>query len=162
MNKNHIKIVSPGEWMNTFPDISLHDYISQIDNYFALPFSKQIDLRSYADKLGKNATIITDIQDGEIVGFAAAYLNKEHESYLSCLCISPDYRGQGRAARILGYVKSMVLQLHSPKITCRTNANDPIALKMYEKAGFTPSEETISVKGHEKVILTWHNPETHP
>ena len=160
MSEEYIKIVPPGEWKDTFPDIDLHGFISQIDNYFALPFSKQIDLSSYADKLDKNATIVTDIQDGEIVGFAAAYLNKECESYISCLCVSPSHRGQGRAARILEYIKSMVLQTQSPRITCRTNANDSVALWMYEKAGFFPCKETINVQGHEKVILTWHNPKT--
>lgn len=160
MHEKNIRIVSPGAWNKEFPDIGLHSIISQIDCYFALPISKQIELRTYSDKLEKNATIVTDIHNGEIVGFAAAYLNKEQESYISCLCVSPEYRGQGRAARILNQLKTIAGQLKIPSLTCRTNANDAIALRMYEKASFFPGEENITVHGHEKVILTWHNPET--
>ncbi|WP_179004946.1 GNAT family N-acetyltransferase [Winogradskyella forsetii] len=97
---------------------------------------------AYIEKLRKNATFVTHIEEGEIVAFLAFYTNNENInfSYATMLIVEPRYRRYGLATQLMKYWLCYAKNKNYESARVEVNMKNSNTLKMCEKIGFKITE----------------------
>ena len=117
--------------------------LRSVDIDFNPPLSTRISIPEYAEKIHKNATILSTHQGGELLAFIALYCNSKSNftAYMTMLVVSPNHRNTGLASNLvesgIGFLrkqgfKSLRLEVY------KSNSN---AINFYANFGFKKVDE---------------------
>jgi len=98
------------------------------------------------------------VDDDEIVGYALMLVIPGIESQLCNIAVSPDYRKQGIAKKLLSILYSESLDLNIHEMTLEVRVSNINAQKLYEKMGFV--SEGIRpgyYQNGEDAIIMWNH-----
>lgn len=82
----------------------------------------------------KNAFLLYDGK--RAIGCAGLWQHDDEVCELIRVFVDDDYRGHGHAAKVIGEVMRLAIELGYKKIMLRTYSSTPYALRTYEKLGF--------------------------
>ena len=126
------------------------------ENSFSPPLSQNIPytLSDYAKKLSEFARFILCVEDNEIVGFTAYYLNQEGGFvYIPQIWVSDDHQRKGIGAKMIAFlideIPSFVLS-----IRLEVRKNNIKAFSFYSKLGYDVVEEKNGKCLMERIIKT--------
>ena len=79
------------------------DFIKKINYDFPIPVSEKVDLNEYCEKLWEKAELVAEVQDEEIRGLVAGYMNdlENGSAYISLVGVSRDFRNQGLGKKLV-------------------------------------------------------------
>lgn len=100
---------------------------------FSLPWSRNM----LAEELINDAAsyIVAEAEDGTVLGYAGLHVVLD-EGYITNIAVSPHWRRQGIAARLLdAFVRFG--QAHLAFLTLEVRASNTAAIGLYESFGFT-------------------------
>lgn len=122
---------------------SFFDFIKKINYDFPIPVSEKVDLKEYCEKLWEKAELIAEVQDGEIRGLVAGYMNdlENRSAYISLVGVSKEFRNQGLGHQL---VHQFVLRCREKQIcsvNLYTHKTNQAAIRMYEGLGFSVDSE---------------------
>jgi ribosomal protein S18 acetylase RimI-like enzyme len=86
------------------------------------------------EAVGEKASLALT-QGGRMVGFTLVLPYGEANCHISCMCIHPDYMGQGMGKLLLRLIKKRALEQGYETITLGTDVNMR-AFDLYRKHGF--------------------------
>lgn len=79
-----------------------YSLLSSSEKFFTPPLSTEIDLSTYAGKLGKHAHFIACIYNEDIIGYTAFYCNDHaRQLYIPLICVSEAHRQEGLGSQML-------------------------------------------------------------
>ena len=78
---------------------------------------------------------------GQLAAMAGERMRPDGYTEASGVCVHPDHRGKGYAARLLREVTAKILK-RGEKAFLHSYADNATAIGLYESLGFTPVEET--------------------
>lgn len=116
----------------------LYEFLKMGDKDFPEPLSNRVDLKEYAKKMHKNAVIIAEVCDDQIVGMFAGYINDESkkEAYISFVNILRKYRRNGIAKKLLLEFIDVARKKNFHEVHLHTSLKNQGAIKLYESNGF--------------------------
>lgn len=93
------------------------------------------------DDIQSNRLLVM-LDDNKIIGVAAVDDNKfidegEKIGGFARICVSPDYQHQGLGTKLVKYIIEKLKTSGCKKIKLRVSINNPTAIKMYERCGFS-------------------------
>ena len=115
----------------------IHTYLLENDSSFDPPFSSNVDLSNYSQKLRTNARTYEVWEDGNIVGLLAVYLNYDNRSaYIPYICV----KRRGIGQDLFHFFTSTISDYNCIQLEVKKhNIN---AIKFYKKLGFYNILET--------------------
>ena len=116
--------------------ISLANYLRDVDNDFEIPLSKKTDIDAYSIKILRNGVVFVSMENDNINGLLAGYCNdiENGNAIISILSVKKICRGQG-ISRLL--VKSMVEICRQTKMKkILVDSVNPIAVALYRSCDF--------------------------
>lgn len=121
----------------------LSRYLIAEDTSFVPSLSSKTNLSTYAEKVLSLGKVYTAIVDNEIVGCVIYYANDNIHlvSNIVLVSVCAKFQGQHIATKMLKDIIADISKTSMKKITIFTN--NPIALHIYESAGF----RVISAEG---------------
>lgn len=119
------------------------DFIKKINYDFPIPVSEKVDLNEYCEKLWEKAELVAEVQDGEIRGLVAGYVNdlKNGSAYMSLLGVSRDFRNQGLGKKLVHQFVLLCREKQIRSVNLYTHKTNQAAIKMYEGLGFEIDSE---------------------
>lgn len=124
--------------------------LMKAENSFNPPLSKNIPylLDDYAKRLSEFAWFILGMEENEIIGFIAYYLNQEGGfAYISLIWVSDNYQKNGIGARMLELLIENEVSNYVKTIRLEVRKNNDKAMRFYKSMGF------LSIEDSEKKIL---------
>lgn len=112
--------------------------LNQCENSFDPPLSQNIPytVSDYAKKLSEFAGFVICVENDEIIGFAAYYLNQEGGfAYVPQIWVSDNYQRKGIGSCMLDELKRTV-QPFATSIRLEVRRNNEKAVSFYERTGF--------------------------
>lgn len=96
------------------------------------------DLNQYVDKLLKNAVIITIIEENELKGIIAYYVNNviEKEAFLSMLLINRGYQNKGCGSMLIETMIKNIKRHSFQTIKLEVLKSNTRAIEFYKNYGF--------------------------
>jgi len=82
------------------------------------------------------------IYQGEVIGFALVLSGSETSYHVSCMCIAPEFQGQGLGKAMLNRIKNLALENGCTSITLGTEP-EMKAYRLYKENGFEVTGEHI-------------------
>lgn len=119
------------------------DFIKKINYDFPIPVSEKVDLNEYCEKLWEKAELVAEVQEGEIRGLVAGYVNdlKNGSAYMSLLGVSRDFRNQGLGKKLVHQFVLLCREKQIRSVNLYTHKTNQAAIKMYEGLGFEIDSE---------------------
>ena len=92
--------------------------------------------------------------DGERVGFVVLWMAGPFSGYLQSLGLTPGWRGRGLGMAVLALVEERVFATSPNVFVCASSFN-PVARRLYERAGYTlvGELEEFMVPGHSELLF---------
>ncbi len=108
---------------------------------------------SYANKLAQFAEFVVCINDGEIIGMIAYYINTLPTVYITHVCVLPKYQQKGLFKQMLAMVEqeSRLREFTTIKLEVRKD-NEP-AIRAYENSNFIYCADSLRGQYMEKKII---------
>lgn len=96
-----------------------------------------------ADKIVSNGTMLTILQNEEIIGFIAFYSNDliSKVAYITLVAVSPEHRGKSIGKKLILECIRISVMNGMTKIKLEVNKNNENAICFYKKCGFALLEE---------------------
>ena len=119
--------------------------------YPQIAFAKRVEWwrARWRDELVPVATIVVAERDGIMVGLVTI---ERDTGYLDQLVVAPELWGSGLGRRLLDEAK----QLSPEKIELHVNQDNERAIRLYAKAGFSVTGESVSKhSGLPLYVMTW-------
>lgn len=137
------------------------DTIEQVLLMFDISFPRSLservgNIRTYAEKLSKNATVDIISSEDKIIGFSAYYCNDvlTKQAFLTQIAVSGTYRGLQIGSVLLEYCIETSKQKGMEKLICEVDDTNSVAIKFYERHGFVfVKKASDSSRYLEKVII---------
>lgn len=122
------------------------DFIKKINYDFPIPVSEKVDLNEYCEKLWEKAELVAEVQDEEIRGLVAGYMNdlENGSAYISLVGVSRDFRNQGLGKKLVHQFVLLCREKQIRSVNLYTHKTNQAAIKMYEGLGFE-----IDSEGHQ-------------
>lgn len=123
--------------------------LMKAENGFNPPLSKNIPyiLDDYAKKLSEFARFILCVEEKEIIGFMAFYLNQEGGfAYISLIWVSDNHQKKGIGATMMELLSKEVSTCVK-SIRLEVRKNNEKAMRFYKSSGF------LSIEDSDKKIL---------
>ena len=119
------------------------DFIKKINYDFPIPVSEKVDLNEYCEKLWEKAELVAEVQDEEIRGLVAGYMNdlENGSAYISLVGISRDFRNQGLGKKLVHQFVLLCREKQIRSVNLYTHKTNQAAIKMYEGLGFEIDSE---------------------
>lgn len=93
-------------------------------------------------KLAREGNLVFAISDGEVVGLIGGYeLTSEVSYYIDEFAVSVSCQGQGIGTRLFKFFMDLIAEKYR-RLVIRTLHNNVVALRMYRKFGFVPTQRT--------------------
>lgn len=138
--------VPPGIEIKPLADADLEEiyrcYVAAFSKGDAQFFFSQTEAekRDFFDSLGRERAIHEEashslVQDSRLVGFAYVLPYREANCHISCMCIYPDFQGQGLGKLSLQVIQKRATEQGYKTITLGTEV-EMRAFKLYQKYGF--------------------------
>ncbi len=128
---------------NTLTQEEVISLLRKAENSFDPPLSQNIPytVSDYAKKLSENAWFILCMEDDEIIGFTAYYLNQEGGfAYIPQIWVSDMHQRKGIGASMMDkLIKDVPSYVKSIRLEVRKNNEKAVAF--YEKNGFVVFDE---------------------
>lgn len=108
------------------------------------------------DLLSEDAVVVVAVDDGEVVGFAQAYLvdRREDVGRIDWIHVHPDYRGQGLGEQLLGRAETELVDRGATRLEGRVLEANQAGLSFYEAHGYEAGgERTLDLEG--EVFVEW-------
>jgi [ribosomal protein S18]-alanine N-acetyltransferase len=83
-----------------------------------------------------SSTWVVRTSEGRIIAFCCAWVVLD-ELHINNVAVTPEFRGQGVAAELLGYVIDDAMRQGATRATLEVRRSNAAALKLYQKLGFT-------------------------
>lgn len=114
------------------------DFIKKINYDFPIPVSEKVDLNEYCEKLWEKAELVAEVQDEEIRGLVAGYMNdlENGSAYISLVGVSRDFRNQGLGKKLVHQFVLLCREKQIRSVNLYTHKTNQAAIKMYEGLGF--------------------------
>lgn len=119
------------------------DFIKKINYDFPIPISEKVDLNEYCEKLWEKAELVAEVQDEEIRGLVAGYMNdlENGSAYISLVGVSRDFRNQGLGKKLVHQFVLLCREKQIRSVNLYTHKTNQAAIKMYEGLGFEIDSE---------------------
>lgn len=119
------------------------DFIKKINYDFPIPVSEKVDLNEYCEKLWEKAELVAEVQDEEIRGLVAGYMNdlENGSAYISLVGVSRDFRNQGLGKKLVHQFVLLCREKQIRSVNLYTHKTNQAAIKMYEGLGFEIDSE---------------------
>ena len=119
------------------------DFIKKINYDFPIPVSEKVDLNEYCEKLWEKAELVAEVQDEEILGLVAGYMNdlENGSAYISLVGVSRDFRNQGLGKKLVHQFVLRCREKQIRSVNLYTHKTNQAAIKMYEGLGFEIDSE---------------------
>lgn len=119
------------------------DFIKKINYDFPIPVSEKVDLNEYCEKLWEKAELVAEVQDEEIRGLVAGYMNdlENGSAYISLVGVSRDFRNQGLGKKLVHQFVLICREKQIRSVNLYTHKTNQAAIKMYEGLGFEIDSE---------------------
>ena len=119
------------------------DFIKKINYDFPIPVSEKVDLNEYCEKLWEKAELVAEVQDEEIRGLVAGYMNdlENGSAYISLVGVSRDFRNQGLGKKLVHQFVLLCREKQIRSVNLYTHKTTQAAIKMYEGLGFEIDSE---------------------
>lgn len=112
-----------------------------------------------AQNAPEKLSVVAESEDGTIVGLCMVSLQENlpgnfvmvprKYAMVDTMCVSPDYRRQGIAKRLLTYVKERAAELGLDSVELKVAAFNEPAQALYAKLGFLPLNHQLQFKINE-------------
>lgn len=117
----------------------INNIIKKFDNVFVPSISSIIgNLDEYAEKLFKNAMVISLIYDNEIIGFAAFYCNDNINkiAFLSQIGVLSNYKYKGYGTILIKKAEELSKSNNMEKMRLEVYDNNLKGISFYKKNGY--------------------------
>lgn len=157
-------ITSPSETSNDHISF-LHDseltsdrffeFMQKVDRDFSPPLSSRVDLRTYTEKLCRDAVtvLVLDEDDQEVLGALSFYCNPESYSKasLSFIAVLPSSRGKGYARVMMKHCLEYVQLSGMNSIETRTWQGNTPMISLLEEFGYRFAREEVDWTGRPSI-----------
>ncbi|GAB4454201.1 MAG: hypothetical protein OHK0029_08580 [Armatimonadaceae bacterium] len=112
--------------------------------------------RDVRDRLWSGAfrAVVVEAPDGNLVG-AARYRVDSDGLYFFRLCVHPEWRRQGIAQVLVGWLEDEAQHRQAQKLRCQVRLTVPRNVELYRSCGFTVvSQHTVLRNGIEVPVVT--------
>lgn len=125
-------------------------FLTQTDTDFSPPLSQRTDLKSYAEKMVKNAELIGVRQRGQLTALAAFYCNDftSRRAYVTYLAVKRDARGAGFGSNLIRTVSRMAGEAGMRTIELQIDRARPKLIEFYRRLGFEVADSYTRYGGH--------------
>ena len=82
-----------------------------------------------------HARFFVCLKDDAVCGYIGAH-NVVGEVYITNVAVSPEYRGQGMGAMLVGFLKEYSKAENADFITLEVRKSNSVAISLYDKMGF--------------------------
>lgn len=115
----------------------LLDFLIRIDSDFRPALSRKVILSDYVRKIQDKAELVMEWDGESLSGLVVLYCNDTVSltAYIALVGVSSSYRGQGIARRMI-QSSIQIVMAHGFKVL-GLHSNNPIAVRLYRKLGFT-------------------------
>lgn len=133
----------------------LWDFLGKVDALFPIPLSHKQDIETLCDKLLDLGVVISAYNNLELAGVICGYINdtENKTAYLSVLCVSPEFQGQGIAKHLVEeFMRESKIQ-GMEEMFLYTRSTNERAIGLYKKLGF--KEITSDREGDMKLHISF-------
>lgn len=122
----------------------VYETLRNMSCLFTPPLSESLDIEAYAKKMSDKAEFVVCIEEDELLGFTAYYLNSEkHQIYITLICVDSGHQAHGIGGKMLGHIEARVQaddKLFST-IALEVNKQNGKAYRFYQNQGFNEQED---------------------
>lgn len=119
------------------------------DKDFIPPLSDRVDIRSYCEKLVRNAELITCSSASGVEGVLAIYCNDQVNkiAFISSVCVHPRARGRKIGSAMLDHAIRYAGQMGMTTVRLETGSANAPAIRLYRSRGFiiTADKDDVAV-----------------
>lgn len=115
--------------------------MQKVNTYFTPPLSASVDLVAYSRKLYNHASFLVALENGEIIGLTAYYMNNEAKQlYIPLICVDPSSQSRGIGGKMLKYLTDLSAKGYRSLALEVRKSNMP-AYQFYKKHDFLEKED---------------------
>jgi len=124
----------------------IQDLLIEIAQDFNPPLDSSINIKDYADKIVGNATVLSIIDSGKLVGFMAVYCNDPEKKvgYGTMLAISKSHRSYGIGPQLIKMTVDHLRKRGFQKFSLEIYKSNPRVINLYKRLGFSVERETVT------------------
>lgn len=113
-------------------------HLSTCDTDFVPPLSSRVEIKDYATKILRKATLFEAWSENKLVGLVAAYLNdnKSHIAYITSVSVLNGWTGKGIATSLISQCIQHAKALGMRQIGLEVASENISAIRFYERSGF--------------------------
>lgn len=119
---------------------AIRDFFYRADKDFDIPISHRVTIEEYTFKLYSYSNFYVCYDSDEIIGMICCYMNRPPEAYISYVCVSSKYQGQGVFSSLFEMLERECVCSSISKIKLEVNIDNLRAMRAYEKKGFVITE----------------------
>ena len=121
---------------------SIITHLNQCSVYFKPALNSYVVIENYSKKIYDLAVTFESWDGKSLVGLVAAYFNNEKtkNGFITNVSVLREYHNSGIASSLLHNAISYARDNKYVKINLEVNINNTIAVKLYERIGFTISD----------------------
>lgn len=116
----------------------IHEFLKLVDKEFPIPLSEKTDLKDYALKLYRNATLCTYEENDNILAMVAGYTENivGDMAYISMVVTLPEARGRGIARGLVSEFIGRARMKRLKAVHLYAVRQNTAAMKLYSDIGF--------------------------
>ena len=117
----------------------IKDFLFKVSGLFPVPLSEKQNLDDYAVKLYEKATILTAMQNDEIISLVAGYTENivDNMAFIAIVATLPEMQGKGLAAKLVKEFIGLCNKKGIDSVHLYAVRDNFPAVKMYKSLGFT-------------------------
>ena len=129
---------------------SIASHLGDCDDAFVPPLSTRLEIEGYAYKIVSNAERFEAWANGKLVGLVAAYCNDRagRVAFITSVSVLQEWQGRLIASQLLARCIDHARGLRIGRIELEVDHRSAVALRLYEKHGFT----TLAVSAQSKTL----------
>lgn len=112
------------------------NFLFETKDYFDIPLDQKVNIINYAYKLYNNASFIVCKDDETIVGVICCYMNRPPSGYISHVCVSNKFQGQGIFSEMFKLLEEQAKLSNIKEIQLEVGNQNNKAQKVYKNKGF--------------------------
>jgi ribosomal-protein-alanine N-acetyltransferase len=118
-------------------------FLTSVDDEFATPLSRRVNLESYSEKLAANAWHCFAVANGQDVGHVAFYVDREQRTaFISSMAVIGAFQRQGVGAFMLDHLVMHCRSLSVKSISLEVHSAATGASEFYQCLGFTKTSSS--------------------
>lgn len=119
----------------------VYETLKKVSSLFTPPLSESLDIEAYAIKLSDKAEFAVCMDEDDMLGFTAYYLNKAaHQIYVTLICVDTSHQAQGIGGKMIDCLSSFAKNEECNSIALEVKKQNDKAHRFYLKQGFSEQE----------------------